>query len=123
MAIGIILSAALLTQAGPAVAVARDEGGQADAAYEQLVAGENEQAIAHLEAAHEKTPGDPAMLINLGTAYSRAGEFDKARAAFRAAIASESRYRVELADGSWEDSRRIARVALDSLERTALAAR
>lgn len=122
MAIGIILSAVLLAQAGPDVA--RDEGaGQADAAYEQLAAGENEQAIAHLKAALEETPDDPAMLINLGTAYSRSGEFDKARDAFRAAIASESRYRVELADGSWEDSRRIARVALDSLERTVLAAK
>jgi cytochrome c-type biogenesis protein CcmH/NrfG len=121
LAIGIILSAAFLAQAGPSMT--DSSVGQADAAYEQLAAGENEQAIAHLEAALEKTPGDPAMLINLGTAYSRAGDFDKARAAFRAAISSESRYRVELADGSWEDSRQIARIALDSLERTVLAAK
>ena len=123
MAIGIILAAVMLAQSGPSMANEDSTVGQVDAAYEQLAAGENEQAIAHLEAALEKTPGDPAMLINLGTAYSRAGDFEKARAAFRAAIASESRYRVELADGSWEDSRRIARLALDSLERTALAAK
>ena len=123
MTIGIILSAVVLAQAGPATANRDSTVGQADAAYEQLAAGDNEQAIAHLEVALERTPDDPAMLINLGTAYSRAGDLEKARAAFRAAIASESRYRVELADGSWEDSRRIARVALDSLERTALAAK
>ena len=121
MAIGIILAALVLAQAGPAN---RDSTvGQADAAYEQLVAGENEQAIAHLEAALEETPDDPAVLINLGTAYSRAGDLEKARAAFRAAVESESRYRVELADGSWEDSRTIARLALSSLERTAFAAK
>src|SRR5688500_16059535 len=115
MAIGIILSAVVLAQAGPGPANRDSTVGQADAAYEQLVAGENERAIAHLEAALDETPDDPAVLINLGTAYSRAGEFEKARAAFRAAIASESRYSVELADGSWEDSRAIARVALESI--------
>ena len=123
MAFGIIVSAVLMAQASPYLPSGNDAAGQADAAYEQLAAGENEQAIAHLEAALEKTPGDPAMLINLGTAYSRSGQFDKAREAFRAAAESESRYSVELADGSWEDSRTIARLALSSLERTAFAAK
>ena len=123
MAIEIILAAVALAQAGPATASRDSTVGQTDAAYEQLAAGENEQAIAYLLAALEKTPDDPAMLINLGTAYSRAGDFEKARTAFRAAIASDSRYRVELADGSWQDSQWVARIALDSLERTALAAK
>ena len=115
MAFGIIVSALLLAQAAPA------EG--SEAAYEQLAAGENAGAIARLEAALEETPGDPALLINLGTAYARAGRMNEARAAFREAIASEDRYRVELADGSWEDSRKVARLALESLDRTALAAK
>ena len=61
--------------------------------------------------------------VAIGTAYARAGRMDEARDAFRAAIASEDRYRVELADGTWEDSRRVARLALDSLDRTAFAAK
>jgi hypothetical protein len=51
------------------------------------------------------------------------GRMEEARGAFRAAIAAEDRYRVQLADGSWEDSRRVARLALDSLDRSALAAK
>lgn len=121
MAAGMLISALLLAQAGIATEdAARD---RADAAYEQLAAGQTESAIVRLEASLEETPGDPALLINLGTAYARAGRMDEARDAFRAAIAAEDRYRVELANGSWEDSRRIARLALDSLDRAALAAK
>ena len=83
----------------------------------------NEGAIERLEAALEQTPGDPALLINLGTAYAREGRMDEARDAFRDAIAAQDRYRVQLPDGSWEDSRKVARLALDSLDRTALAAK
>ena len=122
MAVAIILSAVLATQSAQ-LANIPDGTDQADAAYEQLAAGETESAIAHLEQALAKTPGDPALLINLGTAYARAGRLEEARDAFRAAIASEDRYRVELADGTWEDSRRVARLALDSLDRTAFAAK
>ena len=89
----------------------------------ELAAGQTENAITSLEASLRETPGDPALLINLGTAYARAGRMNEARTAFREAIASEDRYRVELADGSWEDSRRVARLALESLDRTALAAK
>ena len=62
MAIGTILSAVLMAQAGPA-AIREDASGQADAAYEQLAAGENEQAIAHLEAALEKDPLDVPLAV------------------------------------------------------------
>lgn len=117
-----IISALLLAQAGPAIS---SEGvyEQREAAFEELTTGENANAIARLQAALEQTPGDPALLINLGTAYSREGRFDEAREAFRGAMESEDRYRVQLADGSWEDSRRVARLALDSLDRTAFASR
>jgi Flp pilus assembly protein TadD len=122
MAVAMILSAVLAAQSAQLAAIP-DGTDQADAAYAQLAAGETQDAIAHLEKALERTPGDPALLINLGTAYARAGRMDEARDAFRAAIASEDRYRVELADGSWEDSRRVARLALDSLDRSMLAAK
>lgn len=121
MALEMIVSALFLAQGVPFAAV--EERAPADVAYEELAAGRTEGAIASLEASLKETPGDPALLINLGTAYARAGRMEEARDAFRAAIAAEDRYRVQLADGSWEDSRRIARLALDSLDRTALAAR
>ena len=122
MAAAMILSAVLAAQSAQ-LANIPDGTDQADAAYEQLAAGDTATAISHLEQALSKTPGDPALLINLGTAYARAGRMEEARDAFRAAIASEDRYRVELADGTWEDSRRVARLALDSLDRTAFAAK
>ena len=119
MALGLVAAALLLAQTAPSAAPS--DG--AEAAYEQLAAGENEGAIERLEAALEQTPGDPALLINLGTAYAREGRMDEARDAFRDAIAAQDRYRVQLPDGSWEDSRKVARLALDSLDRTALAAK
>ena len=121
MALGMIISALFLAQGVPFAA--EKEPAPADAAYEELAAGRTESAIASLEASLKETPGDPALLINLGTAYARAGRMEEARDAFRAAIAAEDRYRVQLPDGSWEDSRKIARLALDSLDRTAFAAR
>lgn len=117
-----VSAAALAVQSAPAAAQAAPDA-SAEAAYEQLAAGANQDAIARIQAALAQNPGDPALLINLGTAYSREGRFEEARAAFRNAIAAEDRYRVQLADGSWEDSRRVARLALDSLDRTAFAAR
>jgi cytochrome c-type biogenesis protein CcmH/NrfG len=123
VSIGIIVAAVVLAQSGPATATQGISDDGADTAYEDLAAGRTEGAIARLEASLEETPGDPALLINLGTAYAREGRMDEARDAFLAAISAEDRYRVQLADGSWEDSRKVARLALDSLDRTALAAK
>ena len=123
MAFGMIISAVLLAQAAPLVTDEGVSSERANAAYEELAAGQTDSAIVQLEASLEETPGDPAMLINLGTAYARAGRMDEARDAFREAISAQDRYRVQLPDGSWEDSRRVARLALDSLDRTAFAAK
>jgi tetratricopeptide (TPR) repeat protein len=123
MALGMLVSALILAQAAPAVANGDPAPESADTAYEQLAAGQTEEAIGHLETLLEEMPGDPSLLINLGTAYARAGRMEEARAAFRAAIAAEDRYRVQLADGSWEDSRKVARLALESRDRTGFAAR
>ena len=119
MTLGFIAAALLLTQATSAEPATDGS----EAAYEQLAAGENRDAIARIEAALRETPNDPALLINLGTAYAREGRTSEARDAFRRAIASDDPYRVQLADGSWEDSRKVARLALDSLDRTAFAAK
>jgi Tfp pilus assembly protein PilF len=97
---------------------------QKQVAYEALASGDTEGAVADLEARRPGDPEDPALLINLGAAYARLGEVDRAEAAFQAAIDSKTRYRLELEDGRWLDSRRVARMALTSLgPMTALARR
>ncbi len=94
-----------------------------DVAYEAMTDGRTGQAIVTLEARLEEDPGDPATLLNLGTAYARQGQTERAASAFRSALSSGTRYQLELADGRWIDSRYAARLALETLERnTALAA-
>jgi cytochrome c-type biogenesis protein CcmH/NrfG len=94
-----------------------------DAAYDQLQSGELERAVARLEMLRAENPDDPAILINLGSAYSKMGELEKAADAYRAAVDSDVRYRLELADGEWVDSRLAARRALALLEAQAVAMR
>ncbi len=96
---------------------------QVDVAYEQLRSGDTAAAVRHLEECRDIEANDPARLINLGTAYAQQGRFAEAEGMFRAAIASEERYRLELADGSWVDSREAARVALSRLRSQTLALR
>ena len=123
MTSGLILALLFSAQSAPLlVSPQADPAERTDAAFAQLEAGETDAAIAQLEAELERNPGHPVLLINLGTAYSRAGRTDDAREAYRDAIAARERYELELADGSWEDSRDAARIALRSLEqRTAFA--
>jgi len=123
VSLSLIVSILISVQSAPQAAEARDSADQSNAAYEELSTGQTEAAIARLHAALRENPGDPALLINLGTAYSRLGRINEARDAFRAAIASEDRYQLQLADGTWEDSRKAARIALNTLNETALAAR
>jgi len=91
---------------------------QKDVSFDALAEGRTEQAIAALRAQLQADPADPATLINLGSAYAQRGDRAGAAAAYRAAAASEVRYNVELADGSWVDSRAAARTALRRLEQT-----
>tara|TARA_R110002167_G_scaffold311209_1_gene516102 strand:- start:893 stop:1252 length:360 start_codon:yes stop_codon:yes gene_type:complete len=86
-----------------------------DVAYQELSQGRSEAALRKLESSSAVEAGDPAALINLGSAYASAGRTDKAIAAYRAAIATQDRYSLELADGSWVDSRLAARTALKNL--------
>ena len=89
-----------------------------EVAYEDIAAGRNDQAIRALEARLEADPDDPALLINLGAAYARSGDSARAARAFQAAIDSNTRYDLELADGTWADSRQTARRALAALQRS-----
>jgi len=92
---------------------------QREVAYEQIAAGHPDDAIRALEASLASDPDDPALLINLGAAYARKGDAARAAMAFQAAIDSDTRYELELADGSWTDSRQAARRALETLRNSA----
>lgn len=104
----------------PAVVVS-DAIEQRDVAYDTLAAGEAQAAVDRLEALRAENPDDPALLINLGSAYAELQQLDRAEAMFRAAAASQVRYQLELADGSWVDSRRAAQTALRQLRDRAVA--
>ncbi|WAT17550.1 tetratricopeptide repeat protein [Aurantiacibacter sp. MUD11] len=110
------LAVLMAAQMGPTATMVEQESETRDVAYESVAAGDMQTAIANLEAARAENPGDPALLINLGAAYAATGDFARAEEAYRAAIASNDRYELELADGQWIDSRRAARLALLSLE-------
>jgi cytochrome c-type biogenesis protein CcmH/NrfG len=111
-----------LAQAGTSLPI-DDQVEQTDAAYEQLANGQAQAAIVRLEAALLENPGDPALLINLGSAYIGIGDLERAATSYRAAANSEDRYRLELADGQWVDSRTAARRALQTLEARGFALR
>lgn len=89
---------------------------QVDAAYEVLSSGENQQALDRIDAAEALVQEDPARLINLGIALARQGRDADARTMFEAAASGDTRYQLETADGSWVDSRRLARRALAMLD-------
>ena len=103
----------------PPAAISAAESPGAQTAVEALAAGRADEALALLEAARAANPDDPAVLINIGIAHAQAGDDAKARAAFRAALASDTVIELETADGAATDSRRLARKALTMLERGA----
>jgi tetratricopeptide (TPR) repeat protein len=111
-----IVFAALAAAQGAPHAVPADSA-MVDAAYSELAAGETARAITSLERELAREPRNPALLINLGAAYAREGRYEDARRAYQAAADSRERYSLQLADGSWEDSRTIARAALTALNR------
>lgn len=86
-----------------------------DVAYTDLVAGRAQTALAKLESSGAARSDDPATLINLGSAYAAVGQNGRAMASYQAAIHSPQRYDLQMADGSWVDSREAARMAIRRL--------
>ncbi len=112
MSLTAIVTAALLGQSAFSLMVEEPRPQASDVAYAELSQGRAADAVEKLEA----RPGsDPAVLINLGAAYARAGQADKALKSYRAALASPEPCTLELADGTWQDSRVIARTAMRQL--------
>ncbi len=120
--IAILAAGMFLAQAGTATQIDNSVV-QTDAAYEQLANGEARAAIVRLEAALQENARDPALLINLGSAYTEIGDLERAATSYRAAAESSDRYWLELADGQWVDSRSAARRALQTLEARGFALR
>jgi Tfp pilus assembly protein PilF len=111
-----------LTSVGPSSAApAADMRSQlADApmlAAQPLAAGRSDEALVVLERASLADPHDPAVLINLGIAYARAGDEAKARVAFAKALACREVVELDTAGGATLDSRKLALKALRMLER------
>lgn len=111
-----LIAAVLVAQSAFSLVLAPEPAERVDVAYTELSAGDNQAAIAKLESSPEVAAEDPAALINLGAAYARAGMTEKALRAYRSASKSSDRYDVELADGSWMDSRVAARTAITNLK-------
>lgn len=118
-----VVMGVLMVSQGSAMAMVEEirRADQREVAYEELSQGDAQAAVTALEALRADNPNDPALLINLGAAYQTLGDLARAEAAYRAAAGSEIRYQMELADGSWVDSRRAARSALRALEQSRLA--
>ncbi|MEP2989220.1 MAG: hypothetical protein ABJN65_01505 [Parasphingorhabdus sp.] len=109
------LATGLLIVATPALAeVTEGEIGYAKGSlgYDALVAGDNQTALAQLEAAKEVSVNDPARLINLGQAYLRTGRTGDAAKMFTAAMNNNRSFDLVLADGTVINSREAAKLAL-----------
>ena len=119
MAGGTTLALALLMQAPVQVSQQADAATvkPVDVAFEELSEGNNSAAIKRIEQNAELQNDDPARLINLGIAHARQGAEREARAMFTAAAQTDTRYRLETAQGEWIDSRVLARRALAMLDR------
>ncbi|GGC06388.1 hypothetical protein GCM10011494_26270 [Novosphingobium endophyticum] len=115
MSVSLLVASVLMGQSAFSLTLEVHAPEEIDVAYEELAAGMNEEAMRKLERSTAIDSDDPAVLINLGAAYARQGMAQKALASYRAAIDSPERYELELADGSWMDSRWAARTAMRSL--------
>jgi tetratricopeptide (TPR) repeat protein len=112
---GTLLLAAAVLAHTPVVVAANREPDRVDVAYTELSEGRNQEAIERINENDSLRSDDPARLINLGTAHARLGQIEMARTMFEAALHSD-RFELELADGSWVDSKVAATSALERLD-------
>lgn len=115
MSLSMLVASVLMGQSAFSMTLEVRPQEEVDVAYEELRAGKNEEALNKLLTNGTVEAGDPAALINMGTAYAREGMTQQAIASYRAAIASPERYELELADGTWMDSRWVARKAMQNV--------
>ncbi len=86
--------------------------------FEALMANDNEAALRQLLSERTSVPrNDPARLINLGRAYARLGNFEKARESFEAAVNCKDDFDLVLSNGAVMNSRKAAMLALKQLQK------
>jgi tetratricopeptide (TPR) repeat protein len=113
----IAIGLTLLMAAGPAIAQNQAEIGyeRGSLGYEALVTNQNELALRQLTQDRSVPKSDPAKLINLGRAYARLGDIQRAEESFTAAIHCKEEMDLVLADGREMNSRKAARLSLRDL--------
>jgi tetratricopeptide (TPR) repeat protein len=79
------------------------------------MANDNKAALDQLARDRSVPNTDPAKLINIGRAYARLGDFERAEEAFVAAIYCKDEMDLVLADGREMNSRKAAKLALREL--------
>jgi len=84
--------------------------------YEALMRGDNERAVSQILASAQVSKHDPAKLLNLGHAYVRMGQADKAAEYFKAAMQARESVDLVLASGRVMNSKVAAREALANLQ-------
>ena len=120
-AVGMLI-AVVLAQASPSMvtvqgAEPKPRAEWVNVGYAELASGRPAEAIARIRGNGALDFDDPAALINLGSAHARLGHADEAQRLYKAAILSDTRYDLQLADGRWLDSRHAARLAIAALEK------
>lgn len=88
-----------------------------DLAADLILSGQKEAALNQLEQQARLAPNDPAILINLGIAYAHVGQEERARDAFKRALATSAQQEFDTADGRTMNADRLARQALQMLSR------
>jgi Tfp pilus assembly protein PilF len=83
--------------------------------FEALQQHDFARAAQALGEAAQLDPGDPYVLLNLGVAYQRLGEFDKARAAYEGAVKSGEGVRPARVTDPHYSGRTVAELARDNL--------
>ena len=78
--------------------------------------GDNERAVSQILASAQVSKHDPAKLLNLGHAYARIGQTEKAAGYFKAAMQAREGVDLVLADGRVLNSKVAAREALANLQ-------
>lgn len=84
--------------------------------YAELAMGDDRAAIADIRENGTADAADPARLINLGIAYARIGDTERARVLFQQARDSQDSARLETAEGKWVATRTLAQRGLRMLD-------
>ena len=111
----LILAGLMFAQAAQPAITVESKPDRIDVGYRELITQRPAEAIKRIAANRSLDADDPAALINLGTAKARLGDSSAAADQYRSALVSRQRYDLELANGTWMDSRAAARLALKML--------